>query len=70
MFLVLHVLLNSNISPYNNSQSFHTPEVSQLLDDSIRMVELFYAEVDFINAGEEEIKFYYAIALCKNYFGG
>lgn len=55
------------MSSYNNSWSFHTPEVSQLLDDYIEIVELLYAEVDEINAGKEEIEFYCAIALHKNY---
>lgn len=57
------------MASYNNSWSFHTPKFSQLLDDYIRMVELLYAEVDFINAGKEEIEFYSAMALYKNYFG-
>lgn len=46
---MLHVLLSSSMSPHNNSSSFHIPEVSQLLDDYIRMVELFYIEIDFLN---------------------
>lgn len=48
------------MSPYNNPWSFHTPEVSRLLDEDIRIIQLFYTEIELINARKEEIEFYCA----------